>query len=85
VAAVIDWLLHHCHILIKRGNFYPRRRHSELWRSVNPPTEEYSASTTSLPLKGKRKNDVSHPVPLTQSATFDPAKAEHPEGLPRFW
>jgi len=34
-AALIDRLLHHCHIINIRGNSYRMRQHSELWRTLN--------------------------------------------------
>lgn len=33
--ALIDRLLHHCHIINIRGNSYRMRHHTELWRSLN--------------------------------------------------
>ena len=59
--ALIDRLLHHCHIVNIRGNSYRMRRHSELWRSLNPSGEEHSASALSPPLKGRRKKEVINP------------------------
>ena len=32
-AALIDRLLHHCHIVNLRGNSYRMRAHQNLWRS----------------------------------------------------
>ena len=32
-AALIDRLLHHCHIVNIRGNSYRMRAHQNLWRS----------------------------------------------------
>jgi DNA replication protein DnaC len=60
-AALIDRLLHHCHIVNIRGNSYRMRRHSELWRSLNPSSEEHSASASSPPLKGRKKKEVINP------------------------
>jgi len=37
------------------------RRHSELWRALNPSSEENSASASSPPLKGKRMKEVITP------------------------
>jgi DNA replication protein DnaC len=34
-AALIDRLLHHCHVVNIRGNSYRMRNHSELWHSLN--------------------------------------------------
>ena len=45
-AALIDRLLHHCHIVNIRSNSYRMRAHQELWRSMHgaerdtPPTRE---------------------------------------------
>ena len=44
--ALIDRLLHHCHILNIRGNSYRMRHHQDLWRSLSSPTaEEHELST----------------------------------------
>jgi DNA replication protein DnaC len=34
-AALIDRLLHHCHIVNIRGNSYRMRQHSELWQALH--------------------------------------------------
>jgi DNA replication protein DnaC len=34
-AALIDRLLHHCHIINIRGNSYRMRHHTDLWRTLN--------------------------------------------------
>lgn len=34
-AALIDRLLHHCHIVNIRGNSYRMRQHTELWQALN--------------------------------------------------
>ena len=39
-AALIDRLLHHCHIVSIRGNSYRMRHHSELYRALQPPARE---------------------------------------------
>jgi hypothetical protein len=36
-AALIDRLLHHCHIVSIRGNSYRMRHHTELYRTLQPP------------------------------------------------
>ena len=38
-AALIDRLLHHCHIVNIRGNSYRMRSHSDLWRALHPHIE----------------------------------------------
>ena len=35
-AALIDRILHHCHIVNIRGNSYRMREHSELWQALHP-------------------------------------------------
>src|SRR5690606_35393043 len=39
-AALIDRLLHHCHIVSIRGNSYRMRHHSELYQALQPPGRE---------------------------------------------
>lgn len=43
-AALIDRLLHHCHIVNIRGNSYRMRQHSELWRALQPPASDENES-----------------------------------------
>jgi DNA replication protein DnaC len=38
-AALIDRLLHHCHVVNIRGNSYRMRHHAELWNSLNSPAD----------------------------------------------
>jgi hypothetical protein len=43
VAALIDRLVHHCHIVNIRGNSYRLRQHAELARRLHaapPPTDD---------------------------------------------
>jgi DNA replication protein DnaC len=35
-AALIDRILHHCHIVNIRGNSYRMREHSDLWKTLHP-------------------------------------------------
>ena len=60
-AALIDRLLHHCHIVNVRGNSYRMRRHSELWQQLHPMPDGDSASASSAPLKDRRKKEVITP------------------------
>ena len=39
-AALIDRILHHCHIVNIRGNSYRMRQHTELWRALRQGSEE---------------------------------------------
>ncbi len=49
-AALIDRLLHHCHIVNIRGNSFRMRQHSELWDTLHTPAQEADA-----PLKRRSK------------------------------
>ncbi len=44
-AALIDRLLHHCHIVNIRGNSYRMRHHTELSKALHSPPVEPSSST----------------------------------------
>jgi DNA replication protein DnaC len=39
-AALIDRVLHHCHLVNIRGNSYRMRHHQDLWRSLSSPAPE---------------------------------------------
>jgi DNA replication protein DnaC len=43
--ALIDRLLHHCHIVNIRGNSYRMRQHGDLWQTLNPPGEAHQPPT----------------------------------------
>jgi len=43
-AALVDRLLHHCHIVNIRGNSYRMRQHSELWQALQAPTSDENES-----------------------------------------
>jgi DNA-binding NtrC family response regulator len=43
-AALIDRILHHCHIVNMRGNSYRVRQHTELWRALHQDAEETTRS-----------------------------------------
>ena len=49
-AALIDRILHHCHIVNIRGNSYRMRQHTELWQTLRQGSEE---STTRSRRKAK--------------------------------
>ena len=42
-AALIDRLVHHCHLVTIRGNSYRMRQHTELWQTLQAPPEPDSA------------------------------------------
>ena len=48
-AALIDRVLHHCHIVNIRGNSYRMRQHTELWKAL------HSAASATPPLIKKRR------------------------------
>jgi len=41
-AALIDRLVHHCHLVTIRGNSYRMRQHSELWQTLHTAHEPES-------------------------------------------
>jgi DNA replication protein DnaC len=44
-AALIDRLMHHCHVVNIRGNSYRMREHTELWQSIQEKQSEPSANS----------------------------------------
>jgi len=46
-AALIDRVLHHCHVVNIRGNSYRMREHTELWRALNQESSERSSQSRS--------------------------------------
>jgi DNA replication protein DnaC len=43
-AALIDRVLHHCHLVNIRGNSYRMREHADLWQSLAPAAAEQTTS-----------------------------------------
>ena len=43
-AALIDRVLHHCHLVNIRGNSYRMREHADLWQTVTPTPAEQPSS-----------------------------------------
>jgi hypothetical protein len=39
-AALIDRLMHHCHVVNIRGNCYRMREHTDLWHAIQPKADE---------------------------------------------
>jgi len=56
-AALIDRLVHHCHLVTIRGNSYRMRQHTELWQVLHAPPEPETAS--------RRRRSVRQEVPTT--------------------
>ena len=44
-AALIDRLVHHCHIVTIRGNSYRMRQHTDLWQTLQAPPDPDPAPT----------------------------------------
>jgi hypothetical protein len=38
-AALIDRLVHHCHLVTIRGTSYRMRQHTELWQTLHQPQD----------------------------------------------
>ena len=53
-AALIDRLLHHCHIVNIRGNSYRTRQHTDLSKVLQPPPREQSSATPKRRGRGKK-------------------------------
>lgn len=58
-AALIDRLLHHCHVVNIRGNSYRMRHHSELWNTLNSPHNRGDEP----PRKTRRRKEATVPEP----------------------
>ena len=43
-AALIDRLVHHCHLVTIRGNSYRMRQHTELWQTLHAPPDPDAAA-----------------------------------------
>ena len=43
-AALIDRLVHHCHLVTIRGNSYRMRQHTELWQTLHAPQDPEPAA-----------------------------------------
>jgi DNA replication protein DnaC len=43
-AALIDRLVHHCHLVTIRGNSYRMRQHTELWQTLHTPQDPEPAA-----------------------------------------
>jgi len=57
-AALIDRLLHHCHIVNIRGNSFRMRAHTDLWKQLHPLNDGDSASASTPPPKRQRKKEL---------------------------
>jgi DNA replication protein DnaC len=57
-AALIDRLLHHCHIVNIRGNSFRMRQHTELWKQLQSLPGGHEASASSPPRRTPKKKEV---------------------------
>jgi DNA replication protein DnaC len=57
-AALIDRLLHHCHIVNIRGNSYRMRGHSDLWRSLQLPSEQDGSAASAAPRRSRKPKEA---------------------------
>lgn len=57
-AALIDRLLHHCHIVNIRGNSFRMRQHTELWKQLHHLPDGDSASASSPQRRTPRKKEL---------------------------
>jgi DNA replication protein DnaC len=55
--ALIDRLMHHCHVVNIRGNSYRMREHTDLWHAISSKTED-QANTSSR--RTRRKEAETH-------------------------
>jgi DNA replication protein DnaC len=53
-AALIDRILHHCHIVNIRGNSYRMRQHTEVWQTLRQSSEESATRSRRKDREGKR-------------------------------
>ncbi len=54
-AALIDRLMHHCHVVNIRGNSYRMREHTDLWQALQPEHGESSTDTSRQQKKQEAK------------------------------
>jgi DNA replication protein DnaC len=54
--ALIDRLLHHCHIVNIRGNSYRMRQHADVWKALRSPPQEAESNP---PKRGRKRRELS--------------------------
>lgn len=54
-AALIDRLMHHCHVVNIRGNSYRMREHTDLWQALQPEHHESASDDSTRPKKKEIK------------------------------
>jgi DNA replication protein DnaC len=76
-AALIDRLVHHCHLVTIRGNSYRLRQHTELWQALHAP-QEADAPT-------RRRRAARQEVPTAKGSSPRRSVRFSPGGTVRFW
>jgi DNA replication protein DnaC len=56
-AALIDRLMHHCHVVNIRGNSYRMREHTDLWHAIQPNADE---QVNQSPRQSRKKEAKAH-------------------------
>jgi IstB-like ATP binding protein len=72
--ALIDRLMHHCHVVNIRGNSYRMREHTDLWHAISSKNEDQT--NTSYAGSEKRRRRRTEDRHLAQSVQFSPATNE---------
>jgi IstB-like ATP binding protein len=70
-AALIDRLVHHCHLVTIRGNSYRMRQHTELWRRC---THRQTANPPADAAEGVRRSRRTEARPLADLSDFQSAE-----------
>ena len=71
-AALIDRLVHHCHIVTIRGNSYRMRQHTELWQALHATQDpEPAPAAAGAPVRRSRRPEAR---PLADLSDFQPAE-----------
>lgn len=71
-AALIDRLVHHCHLVTIRGNSYRMRQHTELWQACTPrPSLNRLPAGAARPVTSCRRRRAR---PLADLSSFHPAE-----------
>jgi hypothetical protein len=71
-AALIDRLVHHCHIVTIRGNSYRMRQHTDLWELCTPRRiPNRVRAGVGAPVRRPRRTEAR---PLAELSDFEPAE-----------
>ncbi len=70
-AALIDRLVHHCHLVTIRGNSYRMRQHTELWQTLHAPQDPEPAAVAGGLVRRPRRTEAR---PLVDLSDFQSAE-----------